>query len=233
MHLRFRSPVGFALTGNVAQAKVGASTLAIHKVVGAGTPEVRSIQPGDCWKGDRGKCDAARFPIGEYRVQIPGATPQGLHVIDVAGGDALTIAALPQTTTHLRRGTQDAYVSSKAGYAVAPSAGAIHVVLAETANQKISVSKDGAKCKVDVGDGGSREAGPIVVVVDASCTAVDDVRTGPAAPDFAGGSASLIPIPGPPQRSKTRGGCCDGGASGASVAMGLVVLAGVRRRRRP
>lgn len=234
LHLRFRSPVGFTLAGNVAQAKVGATTLAIHKVAGAGTPEVRSLQPGDCWKGDRGKCDAARFPIGEYRVQLPGATPQAVHVVDVAGGDPVTIAALSPTTTHLRRGTQDAYVSSKGGYAVAPSAGAIHVVLAEAANQKVSVSKNGATCKVEVGDGGTREPGPIVVVVDAGCTAVDDVRTGPATPDLAGGSAggSMIPIPGPPQRNKSRGGCCDGGASGASVALGLVVLAGVRRRRR-
>ena len=99
-------------TGSVAQAKVGASTLSIH-ALSSTKPEVRDVKPGtDCWSGDRGKCDATRFPIGEYRVQVPGPTPQAIHVIDVGGGDAVTVATLSPQTTHLKRGAFDAYVSS-------------------------------------------------------------------------------------------------------------------------
>jgi len=235
MYLRFRSPANFTLTGDLATAKVGATTLAIHKLSPAVKPEVRSLTPGDCWNGDRGKCESTRFPIGEYRVAIPGPAPQAVHVVDVGGGDRVTVTVIAPQVTQLRRGTQDAYVAAGVGYSVTPSAGAIHVVLADTANQRVSVTKDGAKCKVDVGDGATREPGPITVIVDANCVAVDDARTGPATPDLGGSAAAtMVPVGGPaPPRSKTRGGCCDGGASGASLGLGILVLSalGLRRRR--
>lgn len=234
MYLRFRSPVAYALAGDVARARMGTTTLAVHKLApAAAKAEVRSVQPGDCWSGDRGKCEATRFPIGEYRVTIPGPAPEAVHVIDVGGGDPVAVTALAPSVTQLHRGSQDAFVAAKpTGYTAPASAGAIHVVLAD-ANQQVTVTKDGAKCKVDVAEGPAREAGPRVVIVDEQCKATDDARTGPATPDFAGsGTGALIPIPGPPQRGKTRGGCCDGGASGASAAMGMLVLARVRRKRR-
>jgi hypothetical protein len=235
MYLRFRSPGVFALQGDVARAKVGGSTLAIHKL-GPTTAKVDVRQPkvDACWNMERGHCDTARFAVGEYRATIPGPRPESTHVIDIAGGDTVTAVPIAPQVTHLRRGATDAYVAGKpTSYSVVPSAGAIHVVLADAPNQQVTVSKDGGKCKVETAAGGTREVGPIVVVVDAECKAADDARTGPATPDLAGSAASkLVPVGGqPPQRTKRGGGCCDGGAGHASIILGAFVIA-VRRRRR-
>ncbi len=230
MYLRFRSPIAFALAGDVAKAKVGGSTVAIHKVAAAGKPETRAPKVGDCYDMDKGKCDTARFPVGEYRIAIPGPAPEAIHVVDVSGGDPLTVETLAPGITHLHRGTQDAYVSAKPGsYSVSPSAGAIHVV---SDGAKLAVTKDGAKCKVEVtADAAQRD--PVIAIVDAQCKATDDARTGPAAPDLAGSAAgTLIPVGGVPQRSKARGGCCSASGGAGSSMLGILVVARLRRRRR-
>jgi len=235
MHLRFRSGAGFKLAGNVATAKIGGSTLAIHRVLPASIEgEVRLPKVGECWDMERGKCDTARIATGEYRIQIPGPEPRALHVLDVSGGDALTVEAAAPNVTHLHRGAQDAYVATAAGsYAAVASAGAIHVITADAA--KVTVTKAGSGCKVDVTS--AEQAGdpaPVVIVVDTNCSASSDTRTGPAAPDLAGSAAAaMIPVVGPPPRGKRTGCCaaCDTSGGDASL-LAFVVLVGLRRRRR-
>jgi hypothetical protein len=238
MYLRFRTPGVISLTGNVATSKTGATTLAIHHVRG-GKPEVKQGTVGECWNIDRGKCDLTRIPTGEYRVTIPGPEPEAVNVLDVSADGKIAVASLPSGAIHLKRAGQDAYVThliKPGSYTVTPSANATHVVLSETANAKLTVTKDGASCKVELtGDGGPREPAPFVVVVDATCKATDDQRTGPASPDLAAGSAAgtQIPVGGPPPRSKTRGGCCATGGGeplASTMLFGLVALR-LRRRR--
>ncbi|MBA2542671.1 MAG: hypothetical protein H0V17_23710 [Deltaproteobacteria bacterium] len=235
MYLRFRSAANYTLAGDVATAQVGASRFAVHKVAPASIkPEVRVAVVGACWEVDRGKCDTARIPAGEYRLTIPGPTPEAIHVLDASDNrEPLVIDTATPNVLHLRRGKQDAYVATAVGsYSVTPSASAIHVALADGA--KSTITLDGGKCRVDVvADDGKR---PAVVMVDEQCKVTEDKQTGPASPVFAGSAGGLIPIASAPQRSKKKG-CCSAGDAGGSSALTVLVLAALLRptrgRRRP
>lgn len=226
MYLRFRSPAKLALANNVATAKVGASTLAIHKIIPVSEQgEVRQPAVDACWKVDRGKCDSTRIPTGEYRITIPGPAPESIHVIDVSGGDLLAVDTPAFGVTHLIRGAQHAYVATKPGsYTATPAAGAIHIAT----DGKATVTKLGTSCKIDVTSEDVKQ--PAVLVVDADCKSTEDPQIGPAAPGQAG-SGALIPVSTVPQRGKTRGGCCDaGGDLGTSLVAMLLVVALLRTR---
>jgi hypothetical protein len=238
MYLRFRAPVMFALEGEVAKAKVGASTVTVRRVTPAGLkPELRPAPVGACWEMDRGKCDMARMPVGEYRVEIPGPTMEVIHVIDAAATDDLKVEALPAGVTRLTRGGRDAYVVMKpVSYSVKASDGAVHVILGEGMPPTATVTKVGDQCKVDVaaGPGVVGDPGPLVLAIDASCTSKDDIRVGPGAPDLAGSAAgTLISVGGVPQRKNQRRGCCAvGGTGGAgTIALAVLVIGSLRRRR--
>lgn len=243
MHLRFRSPSTFALQGDLARAKVGATTFTIKRVApGDAAPEVRALKPGECWDEKvttRGGCDFARFPASEYRIKIPGPKMEAIHVLDVAATGDLAIATVADGVTHLHRGTQDAYVAARpVSYSTkAPAAGqrAIHVVLIDGASPaKLAVTKAGDQCKIDIAsDGPAREPGPLVFTVDDKCQSTEDPRTGPAAPDLSGSATSkLIPVGGVPSRKGRNGGCCDAGSAPSSGVLALILLVALRRRRR-
>jgi hypothetical protein len=235
MYLRFRSPGTFALQGDVARTKVGDSTFTVKRVTPATVaPEVRTPKVEPCWEADRGKCDSARIPVGEYRIQIPGPAMESIHVLDAARAPDLAIDTVADGVVHLRRGDRDAYVAARpVSYTTRPSAGAIHVLLDPAAG--LAVSREGDRCKIEVTEGTPREPTPFVISVDASCQASEDARTGPAAPDLAGSAAgTLISVGAVPQRAKKKGGCCDAGAGGAgSAAFAVIVIAHLRRRYSP
>jgi uncharacterized protein (TIGR03382 family) len=236
MYLRFRTPIALGSSGSVATAKVGASTLAIHKVSPqTAKSETRVPQVDACWNMDRGKCDTARFPVGEYRVQIPGPTPQAIHVLDIYGDTPVSVnqtsAGLVVLMRQVKGGpVEAAYVSTKPGtYSSDPRT--IHVSLVDGA--KLAVTKDGKGCKVDVtADAGPKDQ-PAIVVVDDQCKATDDAKVGPAAPDLAGSAAgTLIPVGGgSAPKGKSRGGCCDASGGTGSAVLAFFALASLRRRR--
>lgn len=232
MYLRFRSPGAFALDGEVAKTEVGASSFTVRRVGPPGArPEVRVPKVEPCWEADRGKCDSARLPVGEYRIEIPGPAMEAIHVLDAAGAPDLAVTTIGDGVVHLRRGDRDAYVAARpVTYTTTPSAGAVHVVLDPAAT--LAASKDGDHCKLEVRKGPPREPAPLVIIVDASCQASADTRVGPAAPDLAGSAAgTLISVGGVSLRTKKNGGCCDAGAGGAgSLALGVMVIARLRRR---
>jgi hypothetical protein len=244
MYLRFRTPVVIGMRGPVARATIGASALAIQRVAPASgpAPEVRLPPVGACWEGDRGKCDAARFAVGEYRVTLPGPTPEAIHVLDVAaaGGTELGVDAAAEGVVHLARGGQHAYVAARAAsYAAKAGAGVVHVAVAGNGTTtKLAASKSGDTCKVDVTtDGAPHEPGPLVVILDESCRSSDDARVGPGAPDLGGSAgATLISVGGVPTRKDAarRGrGCCDAsGGGGASALVTLLVVLLSRGRTR-
>ncbi|MEO8700227.1 MAG: hypothetical protein ABI867_09290 [Kofleriaceae bacterium] len=242
LYLRFRSPVMFGMNGEVANAKVGASTLSIVRVTpGVRSelrPEVRKAPVGACWEMDRGKCDMARMPVGEYRVEIPGPTMDVIHVVDAAASSDLKAEALPGGIAHLARGGRDAYVATKAtSYSVKASDGAIHVILGDVMPPAATVTKVGDQCKVEVGPapGVVGDPGPLVITLDASCKSTADVRVGPGSPDLAGSAAgTLINVGGVPQRKGQRRGCCAVGGSGSAgtLVLAVFVVGSLRRRRR-
>ncbi len=236
MHLRFRSSGGFSLKGSVATAKIGKSTLAIHKVAPVAVAgEVRMATVGECWDLPRGQCDTARIPSGEYRITVPGDKPYAVHVLDVSGGSKLAIDSPAPGVTHLRRDGHDAYVATLPGpYVAAATSGAIHVITAPGA--KVDVTKGKAGCNVVVTPGPSTSTSePVVLVVDAACKATPDAKTGPAMPVFGDGKTNAtsapLPIGGAPTAKKRSGCCAAGGSGGESSALAFVVLVGLRRRR--
>ncbi|HEU0029668.1 MAG TPA: hypothetical protein VFQ53_03470 [Kofleriaceae bacterium] len=239
MYLRFRSPANFAMQGDVAVTKVGATTFSVRRISPAtARGEVRAAPVGACWDMDRGKCDMARIPTGEYRITIPGPKPEAIHVLDAAAANDLRVASAGDGVVELERGGERAYVATRAtSYTSKPAS--THVVLIDgTATPTLTVTKAGDACKVDVTAGGApRQPAPLVFTVDASCKATEDVRVGPGAPDLTGAAAgSLIPVGGTPPRRKARNGfgCCDAGSSGAtgSAILALGLAASLRRRRR-
>ncbi len=240
MYLRFRSLGGFTLDKDAARTKVGDSTFTVRKMSSTGgTPEVRMLTPSECWEPPRGQCEATRIPAGEYRIAIPGPAPEAIHVLDTAGKQDLVAEPVATGVYHLRRGDQDAYIATHpVAYATpAPAAGrtAIHVVLVDdpAVPARISATRDGDKCAVQLGATGAALATPAVFTLDDKCALTEDVRTGPAAPNLEGAAGSMISIgSGRPTSGSKQRGCCDSGAGATTPAIMMLGVAIVLRRRR-
>src|SRR6185436_264148 len=81
MYLRFREPAALTLD----QAGTGTATIGDARVAmsgSGGAPTIGRTQLKDCFKEGtaRGNCDAARFPVTDYRVEVPGPEPRAVHV---------------------------------------------------------------------------------------------------------------------------------------------------------
>ncbi len=92
MHIGFHANTGggkLALSGSVATGPVGSSQVAIHAVtLSGGTPTVIPTPAGACSLScdyPCGKCDAARFAVDKYAVEVPGPWAVAVHVIDALG----------------------------------------------------------------------------------------------------------------------------------------------------
>jgi hypothetical protein len=248
MFLRFRVP------GEIAIDKAGIGTIAIKDAKlaisdGAATPgpaaTIGHTAEKDCFKDgtQRGKCDAARFPVSDYRVEIAGPAPRSIHVLEATGtsggaghaamsGDGWT--GVHVTTTG--GGARDAVVvwpvKPGAGFTYrAPKAASVsHIVLdapATDGKASVTAKPDGDACAVTVAAGGKITATPIIVMLDASCAIAGDPE------ETRGAGGERKPIPARRKTDVRRSGCCDAGGSPSSpFALGGVVLAMVIRRRR-
>jgi MYXO-CTERM domain-containing protein len=238
MYLRFRVPAELALDASgTASATIQDARLAIH---GAHAPTLGKPAQKDCFKDgtERGKCDAARFPVTDYRAEIAGPAPRAVHVITATG--TRTTASSKEISgegwTGVRiAGTRDAVVvwPSKRGgeltYAAPRGPAVTHVVLDAPeagGTARVTARADGASCVVTVTPGGVLSARPVIVTLDDGCAVAPDPE------------AKGAPIDGKPAavRSKPRahrGGCCGAErAPGSPLAMSVVVLALLWRRRR-
>jgi uncharacterized protein (TIGR03382 family) len=248
MYLRFRVPGTLALdAAGTATAQIGDARLAIHGAAGklARTALKDCFQPGT----ERGNCDAARFPVTDYRVEIPGPEPRAVHVIDATGpraGATSESISGPGWTGVALTGPRDAVVvwPTRPGALAyrAPRRRAItHVVLDAPATggmARLTARPDGDACAVTVEPGGSVPAAPLVIALDEHCAvAAADPPPGPSTPERPAATPAPDrvpppPPPGPPSRPY-RGGCCGSGAApGAPITMSLAVLVVLRRRRR-
>jgi len=241
MYLRFRVPGDLALdaTGS-ALASIGNARLAIR-----GSAPGRLARPTqkDCFQAgtQRGNCDAARFPVTDYRVEVAGPAPRAVHVIEATGprggANRRPIAGAGWSGVQIE-GTRDAVVvwpeRPGAGFSYrAPRGRAVsHVVLdAPQAGGKAQLTAvaDGDGCAVTVAAGGNLNAAPVIAVLDEQCSVVGD----PEASDRPRPVLRTAPAPQRAARAaQPGGGCCGGGAASTTpLALGLAVAVPLRRRR--
>ena len=239
LNLRFRVAGGLPFDPKAARSEklVGATKLVIASVARTGgTPSIGRTAVKDCFKEGtpKGRCDAARFEATDFRVEVPGPEPRAVHAISVTD-PAISAESTPLSGDGWAgvqlRGVRDAAVvwptkpSSAFDYKARPGT---HVILDAPATSSITAKKDGDSCAVSVTSGGSIAARPAVVTVDASCLVAVD-------PEAASATPAAGTRPAPPastsNRSK-RSGCCGAQSTpGSPIAMTLVVLAIVLRRR--
>jgi hypothetical protein len=239
MYLRFRVPGALALDATgTATAQIGDARLAIHGAAGklARTALKDCFQPGT----ERGNCDAARFPVTDYRAEIPGPEPRAVHVIDATGprgGATSEPISGPGWSGVALAGPRDAVVvwptrPGALSYRAPRRRAVSHVVLdapATDGKARLTARPDGDACAVTIEPGGTLPVAPLVVTLDDRCAVIADA---PAPDRPAQDRVPPPPPPAPPARPY-RGGCCGtGAASGTPLTMSLVVLVVLRRRRR-
>ncbi|HEX3758364.1 MAG TPA: hypothetical protein VHW23_06640 [Kofleriaceae bacterium] len=243
MYLRFRVPGEIALDGDLATRTIGTSRLAIAAVArSTGRPVIGHTRLKDCFNEDyKGRCDAARFPVSDLRLDIDGPEPSAVHVITAtaAGADAAPHSAPLSgdgwAGVHVA-GPRPAVVvwPTHRGQALAyraPRAVAMtHVILDPHDHLVVSAHPDGDGCAVSAAPGDTGATHPVVVVIDDACRVTLD----PAVPS----AAAALPARPPPvkraeaQRPRRRFGCsaADGGA-GAATGLAAISLILIRRRR--
>jgi MYXO-CTERM domain-containing protein len=242
MHLRFRTPGLLALDGDKATATIGGSKLSIASVARSspGTTALGRPTDRDCYKGNppKGQCDAARFPVTEYRVQIEGPRPAAVHVISATAASSPPTKVSPisgKGWAGVRvSGVRDAFVvwrtTGEVGplaYA-APSSQAMHVVLDALDGGELTATREGEGCKLALGGAASGTLKPLVAAVDPQCAVTLD-------PEAAAASAIGTKARRATRASSRspRSGCCGAEATpGSSFAMALVVVVMLVRRRR-
>lgn len=235
MYLRFRTPGHLALAGETATATVGGSKLVIEDVArSSGKAELGTGSAKDCYKEVRGQCDAARFPITDYRVQIAGPHPSAVHVIAAvdAGAAAPTAAPLAGNGWAGVRlaGVRDAVVAWRTkgagSISLAAPPGALVIALDASPQATVKAKRDGDKCAVTITPEDDAHAAPAIAALDAACA----VHADPEEPAMSAVGTRPLPAHGP---HAARSGCCGAQATqpGTPIAMAIIVLALVLRRR--
>jgi uncharacterized protein (TIGR03382 family) len=243
MYLRFRVPAELAID----KAGTGTATIKDARVTitGAYSPSLGRTALKDCFKDGttRGNCDAARFPVTDYRVELPGPEPRALHVIDAtdAGGAVKHTPLSGDGWTGVRvQGTRDAAVvwpnKSEDRLAVRapkgqPGKPASLVVLGAPATDgkaTVSAKPDGDGCAVTIAAGGPIASRPLIVTLDDACAVTADPEE-PRGVTAEGKPAAPVRT----KPSPRHGGCCGAqSAPGSPLAMSFVVLAVLWRRRK-
>lgn len=248
MHLRFRTQTPLVLDGEVAKARVGKTEMAIRMVWRtSGASKLAKPEQKDCFKAGtkKGQCDAARFPVTDYRTEIAGPAPRAVHAITAAGDAVAAPTKLDGEGWSAVRITapREAVVAwpTKPGaplaYRVAKGAAVTHVILDAPeidGKSTIAAKLEGNDCAVTVSAGGAQSARPAIVTLDGNCA----VTTDPAGEATAAGFKPKQPPPragagGKPRRS----GCCGANAApgspiATSLVVGLLLLRPRRRRAR-
>ncbi|MFO0675394.1 MAG: DUF362 domain-containing protein [Polyangiaceae bacterium] len=202
-HLRIRTKPKLTLEGSVAKGTFGNSTLYLNQAFAtSGKPTVRSIPEGDCPYDDdnRGRCDAARFEVGEVKIDLTGPSVQSIVVADgvpkdaampgsrVTEGDGFRVVDVPRDGAHVAVVVAKTVDPSRASFTYTGPKGATHVVLdAPTGSggrSDVVATLAGDACSVVVtareGTDGGSTGRPLVVDLGETCgaKAKDDVAIG-------------------------------------------------------
>ena len=227
MHLQFRTPGKLALTADGATATIGGTKLAITNLAHAGKPVIGAPTTKDCFKAGsvRGTCDAARTPVTDYRLELPGPTPRAVHVIAatdpkttvtstaLAGSDwaGVALAGMREAAIIWRTKGSGAFTYT------APKG--MHVVLDAPDKAAVTAKPDGAGCAVSIGAGGALVP-PLVIALDAHCAITPDPEAATGVP-----LANTLTKPTSSPRAARGGGCCGTQSGPASpIATGALVL---------
>jgi len=257
VYLQFRVPGALVLSNGVARARSGHSAVAIHgvKLAPAAEPALTKVPAKSSCDDEKkfGACRAARIPVDDYTLKLPGPEVLAIHVIDglAESEPAAEVAALaPPDDDEVvgaavtRAGKQTFVVAARAlsadppahlGYAVSGAHPARHVVLDAPVGPdgQVAVTASavpGGRCRVALSPAGAlKVAGrPAIFSVGAAadgCVVADDP---PLAMD-GGGSAPVRvgdAVPGAKPRRKGRLGCGCAQAPGEPVA-GVGLYAGL------
>jgi hypothetical protein len=248
MYVQFRVPVAFTLADDTASATIGATRLAITSVDRSGGAPTKSAPSAkDCFvEGTkRGSCDAARMPVTDFRITIPGPAPRAVNAIAASGGKlAPRVTKLGDKTWSGARvtGLRDAVVvwptepHQPFSYRVPRGAAVAHVVLdapeSKSGKATITATLDGDSCNVSVQAGDDVRARPAIVVLDDACKVAADPDAAAPSKPFSTGAA-----PEPIRKQETpakRSGCCAAQSTPRPpiILSILVALILIRRRRR-
>jgi hypothetical protein len=163
----------------------------------------------DCWGNTvtRGNCNAARVPVHDLTVAIPGPTMTAVHVIAAAAGGELTrspvLLKASGTRIALAVGDDVAVWSergSKAASAISyeiarPSAVGTHVISDIAAAAKVTSIVQGDKCHVTIdGVHSASNAAPVVFTIDAQCAATRHEQRRPMVGESIGVAAKITNI---------------------------------------
>lgn len=259
LNLRFRVPTKLTLKDRRANGRIGHSTVTVTQVASSppSAPHVTANHRKDCWAEDvpRGQCTAARFPVDEFAMQVPGPKAAVLSVV-TATGATTTAETVEVQGSNVRFGArvqqQVALWAAQAGpvsYEVpATDRPSLHVL---TSVHDLVGTPAGNRCKFQ-GTATAASAPPTVWVVDQNCRAVaedgrrallaeQETQAGMAtsvqprenAPAFnghAGGRPGEVGSNGTKRTPKT-GSCTAAGAAPGAWVIGLVFFFHTRRRR--
>lgn len=230
MHLRFRVPAPIEVDGNATSARIGGTQLNIATLIKSGGDAVKGVARDgkDCFKEGikKGQCDAARFPVTDYRLIVPGPKPVAVHAISATGGTTAQATKLGDNAVRIG-GVRDAVIAWGSTYKAPRGAPITHVILDAPEAITVSATSEGDGCTVTVKPGGG--AGRVFTLDDA-CKVTEDPEA-----EGASGTAGAKPRPIRKQgASARRSGCCGAQTTpGSPIAMTLIVgLFLLRRRRR-
>jgi hypothetical protein len=187
--------------GAVTSGVVGSSRLVIHTVaLSGGTPAISQPTVGDCKLSCSypcGQCDAARFAVDEYAVQIPGPNALAIHVFDGLGASdqPAVVGSLNDDTydpapkknsgvigAAINRGSKQSYVVASSAtdgiagdvlsYSVAGDAPSRHIVFdapEDTAGKSnVTTAVDGKRCTLSLSKGPGLAGHPVMFQVSSA-----------------------------------------------------------------
>lgn len=251
MYLRFRVPAQLAQRGDVTTATIGATRLAIRGDAAAtlATPTAK-----DCFAAniERGKCDAARFPVTDYRVEVSGPTPRAVHVVEVTNAKASSTSeplsgdgwsGMRFTAPRQAVVVWPTKPGSSISYKVTAGESVTHVLLGEKPAVFTAESSDG-QCAVTVRFDGAAGARPsidpsrhsllgsaehpgkavVIATLDRACRVTIDPEA--PSPNSAVGTRPAAAR----SQANRRGGCCDAGGDPSTGLAALTAFLLWRRR---
>lgn len=180
LHLRFRTQGKLALTGKVSRATVGQTALQIEALSPKGAvPTIVASSLKDCFGANtkRGNCNAARFPVTEHRLLVPGPSAIAAHVVSAGTATAAKdLTARGGNAWSLTAGDEAAVIARGDGGATltydAPARAALHLVVGAPVRDgraAVEVTRRGDTCLVAITAGNEMDAWPLAFTVDAQC----------------------------------------------------------------